>query len=53
MLRTIWGDDDRYVNSTGRKLEGIYLKATVRDADEDGYLWIMGRIDDVIKLWPP
>ena len=50
MLRTIWGDPKRYKKTYFGKYEGIYLAGDSARYDEDGYFWIMGRNDDVIKV---
>jgi len=50
MLRTIWGDDDRYKQQYWSQIEGIYFAGDGARRDEDGYFWIMGRIDDVINV---
>ncbi|MCI0398026.1 MAG: acetate--CoA ligase [Chloroflexi bacterium] len=52
MLRTIYGDPDRYVNQYWSRYEeqGWYLPGDSAKKDEDGYIWIIGRIDDVIKV---
>ncbi len=50
MLRTIWGDDARYQEQYWSQLEGIYFAGDGARRDEDGYFWIMGRIDDVINV---
>jgi acetyl-CoA synthetase len=50
MLRTIWGDDDRYREQYWSQLDGIYFAGDGARRDEDGYYWIMGRIDDVINV---
>ena len=50
MLRGIWGDDDRYKEQYWSKFEGKYLAGDNARCDEDGYYWIMGRIDDVINV---
>ena len=49
MLRTIWNDPERYKHTYFEKF-GIYLTGDSAKIDEDGYFWIMGRIDDVIKV---
>ncbi len=49
MLRTIWGDPERYRHAYFEKF-GVYLTGDSARIDEDGYFWIMGRIDDVIKV---
>ncbi len=50
MLRTIWGDDERYREQYWSQLENIYFAGDGARRDEDGYFWIMGRIDDVINV---
>jgi acetyl-CoA synthetase len=50
MLRTIWGDDERYQQQYWSQLEGIYFAGDGARRDKDGYFWIMGRIDDVINV---
>jgi acetyl-CoA synthetase len=50
MLRGIWGDDERYKQQYWSKLKGHYLTGDNARQDNDGYYWIMGRIDDVIKV---
>ncbi|MFQ3672748.1 MAG: AMP-binding protein, partial [Aggregatilineales bacterium] len=52
MLRTIWGDDKRYVEQYWSKFkeQGWYLTGDTARKDEDGYFWIIGRNDDVIKV---
>jgi acetyl-CoA synthetase len=51
MFRTIWGDPDRYVNTYFAKygLE-VYLAGDGARRDEDGYFWLLGRIDDVMNV---
>jgi acetyl-CoA synthetase len=50
MLRTIWGDDERYRDQYWSQIENIYFAGDGARRDEDGYFWIMGRIDDVINV---
>lgn len=52
MLRTIFGDPDRYIRQYWSKFaqQGWYLTGDSARKDEDGYIWIIGRIDDVIKV---
>jgi acetyl-CoA synthetase len=51
MLRTIWGDDDRYVRTYWSKFNNrYYLAGDSARRDKDGYFWIMGRIDDVLNV---
>jgi acetyl-CoA synthetase len=50
MLRGIWGDDERFQEQYWSKIPGKYLAGDNARIDEDGYYWIMGRIDDVINV---
>jgi acetyl-CoA synthetase len=50
MLRGIWGDDERYQEVYWSKVKGKYLAGDNARCDEDGYYWIMGRIDDVLNV---
>lgn len=51
MLRTIWGDDQRYVDTYWPMFDGkYYLAGDSAHKDADGYFWIMGRIDDVLNV---
>jgi len=50
MLRTIWGDPDRYVAQYWSRFPGSYFTGDGARRDEDGYFWIMGRVDDVINV---
>jgi acetyl-CoA synthetase len=50
MLRTIYGDDERYVRSYWSKYPGKYMTGDSARRDKDGYFWIIGRVDDVIKV---
>ena len=49
-LPTLWQKDDRYVESYLSAQEGYYLTGDAGRKDEDGYLWIMSRIDDIINV---
>lgn len=50
-IRTIWGDPDRFVsNYFPEEMRGAYLAGDSAHRDEDGYIWIMGRNDDVLKV---
>jgi len=49
-LPTLWQNDDRYVESYLSANEGYYLTGDAGRKDEDGYLWIMSRIDDIINV---
>ncbi|MEB3198027.1 MAG: acetate--CoA ligase [Candidatus Sericytochromatia bacterium] len=50
MLRTLWGDDERFVNTYWKEIPGMYFTGDGAHQDEDGYVWIMGRVDDVINV---
>ncbi|MFN0158821.1 MAG: acetate--CoA ligase [Bacteroidota bacterium] len=50
MLRTIYNDPDRYVSQYWGKFPGVYLTGDSARRDEDGYYWVIGRVDDVIKV---
>lgn len=50
MLRTIYGDPERYVKQYWSKYPGLYMTGDSARRDEDGYFWIIGRVDDVIKV---
>jgi len=50
MLRTIYGDDERYAKQYWSKYPGKYMTGDSAKRDKDGYYWIIGRVDDVIKV---
>jgi len=50
MLRTLYRDPDRYVQQYWSKYPGVYFTGDSARKDEDGYFWIIGRVDDVIKV---
>jgi acetyl-CoA synthetase len=50
MLRTIYKDPDRYVSQYWSKYPGKYITGDSAKRDKDGYFWIIGRVDDVIKV---
>jgi acetyl-CoA synthetase len=52
MLRTVWGDDQRYLEQYWSKYkeQGWYLAGDTARKDEDDYIWVIGRNDDVIKV---
>ena len=50
MLRTIYGDDERYRQQYWGKFGTMYQTGDSARKDEDGYIWVIGRMDDVIKV---
>ncbi|MBN1802012.1 MAG: acetate--CoA ligase [Candidatus Lokiarchaeota archaeon] len=50
MLRTVWGDDERFKETYLNRYPGYYYTGDGARRDEDGYYWILGRLDDVIKV---
>jgi acetyl-CoA synthetase len=50
MLRTIYGDPDRYVQTYWSRMEGVYFPGDGAKRDEDGYFWLLGRVDDVMLV---
>ena len=50
MLRTIYGDPQRYEDQYWSQIPGMYFTGDGARKDENGYFWIMGRIDDVINV---
>jgi len=50
MLRTIYRDPERYKNNYFVQIDGAYFTGDGARRDQDGYLWIMGRVDDVINV---
>ncbi|HTN91655.1 MAG TPA: acetate--CoA ligase, partial [Sorangium sp.] len=50
MLRTVWGDDERFRRQYFSDVEGCYFTGDGARRDEDGYFWVVGRIDDVLNV---
>jgi acetyl-CoA synthetase len=50
MFRTIYGDPDRYVRTYWSRYEGKYFTGDGAKVDEDGYFWLLGRVDDVMNV---
>jgi acetyl-CoA synthetase len=50
MLRTIYGDPERFKKQYWSEIDGCYFTADGARRDDDGYFWIMGRVDDVINV---
>jgi len=47
---TLWRDHDRYVENYWKKIPGVYTTGDAAMKDEDGYVWFLGRVDEVIKI---
>jgi len=50
MLRGIYGDPERYAATYWSKYDGLYFPGDGAKKDEDGYFWLMGRVDDVMNI---
>jgi acetyl-CoA synthetase len=50
MMRTIFGDDQRFKDTYWSHIPGVYFTADGARMDEDGYIWVMGRVDDVLNV---
>jgi acetyl-CoA synthetase len=50
MARTLWGDDERYLKTYWDVIPGVYFTGDGARRDEDGYFWVVGRIDDVLNV---
>ncbi|TWU12701.1 Acetyl-coenzyme A ligase [Symmachiella macrocystis] len=50
MLRTLYGDHDRFLATYFNEIPGCYFAGDGARRDEDGYYWIMGRVDDVLNV---
>ena len=50
MIRTIWGDADRYAQTYWSRIEGVYFTGDAARRDRDGYFWVLGRVDDVMNV---
>jgi acetyl-CoA synthetase len=50
MLRTIWGDDQRYVDTYWSRFPGMYFAGDGAKRDADGDIWFLGRVDDVMNV---
>jgi acetyl-CoA synthetase len=50
MLLTLWGDDEKYKQVYWSKFAGMYYPGDYAMVDQDGYLWLLGRADDVLKV---
>jgi len=51
MLRTLFNDPERYIETYWKKFgDGVYFTGDAAKKDEDGYIWVIGRVDDTIKV---
>ncbi|NED95764.1 acetate--CoA ligase [Phytoactinopolyspora alkaliphila] len=50
MLRTIWGDDERFIDTYWSRFEDRYFAGDGAKKDEDGDIWLLGRVDDVMNV---
>ncbi len=50
MLRTIYGDDERFRRDYWSRIPNVYFTGDAAQCDKDGYIWVLGRVDDVIKV---
>ena len=50
MLRTVYGDDQRYIDTYWSRFPGVYFPGDGCKRDEDGYFWLLGRVDDVMLV---
>jgi acetyl-CoA synthetase len=50
MLRTLWGDDQRFIDTYWSRWPGVYFAGDGAKKDEDGDLWLLGRVDDVMNV---
>ena len=50
MARTLWGDDKRFFDTYWNVIENVYFTGDGARKDEDGYFWVVGRIDDVLNV---
>jgi acetyl-CoA synthetase len=50
MFRTLWGDPERYKENYWQRIPGIYFTGDAARRDKDGYIWVLGRVDDVMNV---
>ncbi len=50
MLRGIWGDPERYVETYWSRFDGMYFPGDGAKRDDDGYFWLLGRVDDIMLI---
>ena len=50
MLRTLWGDDQRFIDTYWSRFDGVYFAGDGAKRDDDGDIWLLGRVDDVMNV---
>jgi acetyl-CoA synthetase len=50
MARTLWGDDERYFQTYWSRFPGMYFTGDGAKRDDEGYFWLLGRVDDVLNV---
>ncbi|MGH3662777.1 MAG: acetate--CoA ligase, partial [Micromonosporaceae bacterium] len=50
MLRTLWGDDERFIDTYWSRFKGVYFAGDGAKKDADGDIWLLGRVDDVMNV---
>ena len=50
MFRTLWGDPERFRSTYWSQIPGLYFVGDAARRDEDGYIWVLGRVDDVMNV---
>jgi acetyl-CoA synthetase len=50
MFRTLWKDPRRYQENYWQRIEGVYMTGDAARRDQDGYFWVLGRVDDVMNV---
>jgi acetyl-CoA synthetase len=50
MFRTLWRDPQRYEDQYWKRIPGVYMTGDAARRDEDGYFWVLGRVDDVMNV---
>ena len=50
IFRTLWGDPERFIEVYWSQIPGLYFVGDAARRDEDGYIWVLGRVDDVMNV---
>jgi acetyl-CoA synthetase len=50
MFRTLWGDPERFKENYWARMPGVYFTGDAARRDKDGYIWVLGRVDDVMNV---